>query len=159
MNDFTPLLSIMSHPVSQPMNTTFSLPGIKTIAYCYAQWLESDLELLSLSGVPINISAPLTNIPTSGEPTCECTHTNQNNGSNEKVALSFRSRFLIPSGEYLAFVVIDANDQAYIIGTKEEPHPLVSRTQSFGTPGGDPSTFRYEITHASVKALIPIKLA
>lgn len=149
----------MSHPVFLLMNTTFSLPGIKAIAYCYAQWLEPDLELLSISGVPIYISAPLTNIPTSGDPTCECTHANQNKGGNEKVSLSFRSRFLIPSDEYLAFVIVDANDQAYIIGTKEEPHPLISRTQTFGTPGGDPALFRYEITHASVKALIPIKSA
>lgn len=141
------------------MNTTFSLPGIKAIAYCYAQWLESNIELQSLADVPVYVTAPLTNIPTAGEPTCDCDHANHNNGQNEKVTLSFRSRFLIPDGEYLAFVIVDANDQQYLIGTKEEPHPLISRTQTFGTPGGDPALFRYEITHASVKALIPIKSA
>jgi len=140
------------------MNNCFSLPGVKAIAYCYAKHLSPDLELQAIAGVPVYATAPLTNIPTTGEPTCECLLTNENYGSNEKVTLSFHSRAQLPDDDYLAFVVIDANDNAYLIGTREEPHPLISRTQSFGTPGGDPSTFTYEITHASVKALIPCSL-
>lgn len=139
------------------MSSTFSLPGIKAISYLGANSLPANLAMQSMAGLPIVVIADLMNIPFNGEPTCEGTQTNAKAGTSQHVEFSFRSISQLPEEYHLAFVVIDANSNYYLIGTKEE-HPLIERVQSFGTPDTDPNTYTYNIQLSAPRALIPCKV-
>lgn len=139
------------------MSKSFSLPGIKTIAYMASNLLPQELCMQSLAGMPIYVSADMFNVPFNGEPTCECTLTNASNGPSESVQFTFRANEVLPSEYHLAFLVIDANNDYYLIGTKEE-HPLIERVRSFGTPESDPSTHTYTVSLTAPRALIPCRM-
>lgn len=139
------------------MTDRFSLPGIQAIAYLAALTLPENLCMQSLAGVPVHIMADMNNVPFNGEPLCECTQTNAQGGSSQSVEFSFRSTSELPSEFHLAFVVIDANGNYFLIGTKEE-HPQIERVQSFGTPDGDPNTFSYTVSLIAPRALIPCRV-
>lgn len=139
------------------MRTTFSLPGIQALAYLALNSLPDNLCMQSLAGLTIHLMCDLTNIPFSGEPVCECTQTNAHIGLSQAVELSFKTGLEIPEEFYLAFLVLDANGDFYLIGTKEE-HPVIERVKSFGTPDADPNTYSYTISLTAPRALIPCKV-
>lgn len=139
------------------MSNTFSLPGVKSIAYLAANTLPAELCMQSLSGLPVFVIADMMQVPFNGEPTCECTQTNAQGGSSQSVEFTFQATIPLPEEFHLAFVVIDANSNYYLIGTKEE-HPLIERVQSFGTPDADPNTFTYNVQLTAPRALIPCKV-
>lgn len=139
------------------MTDKFALPGIQAIAYLAANMLSDNLCLQSLAGLPVHILADMNNVPFNGEPTCECTQTNVQAGSSQTVDFNFRSTSQLPEEFYLSFVVIDANGNYFLIGTKEE-HPAIERVQSFGTPDGDPNTFSYNVRLTAPRALIPCRV-
>lgn len=136
----------------------FSLPGISCIAYLAANSLPSHLTMQSMAGLQIFVVSDLTNVPFNGEPTCECTQTNAQGSPSQSVELSFRATMQLPEEFHLAFLVIDANGDYYLIGTKEE-HPLVERVQSFGSPDADPNSFTYNVSLTSPRSLIPCRVS
>lgn len=139
------------------MSNTFSLPGVKSIAYLAANTLPAELCMQSLSGLPVFVIADMMQVPFHGEPTCECTQTNAQRGSSQSVEFTFQATMPLPEEFHLAFMVIDANSNYYLIGTKEE-HPLIERVQSFGSPDANPNTFTYNVQLTAPRALIPCKV-
>lgn len=136
------------------MNPTFALPGVKHIAFIDASLLPESLGQLGIAGVPIYIMGQFTPVPFSGEPTCIGSRTNASVGSSQTVELTFQSRIELPEDKHLAFLVIDANDSSYLIGTHEDPHPLIESEQTFGVPDTDANTTTYTVRYTAPRALL-----
>ena len=131
-----------------------SLPGIVRIAYVDASLLPPDITLRALSGTPVGIYTTVQDISLDGEASCEVETQFDNNSLLEKTTLTFFSNDNLPIEGQLAFVIFTANEESYIIGAKEQPYPTVKITRSTGTPSGDPSVRKYEVTFKAKKSLV-----
>lgn len=137
------------------MASNFSLPGIKTIHYVPCSQIPKSVLLCALAKQPIVITSDMVPVPFAGDPTCEGERANNNNGVSESITFSFSSLVVIPEDEPLAFVVTDLHNKMFLIGTREEPYPLITCRQSFGSPSGDPHVLAVEVAFTAPKALLP----
>lgn len=130
-----------------------SLPGIRRIAYTDCELLPTDITLRALSSTPIRLVCPLTEIKFTGRALCESETTPDNNSQIEKTTLTFDTLDTIPTDRHLAFFVETVNSERFIIGTKEQPFPTIKISTTTGTPSGDPSIRKYEVTFTARKSL------
>lgn len=135
--------------------STISLPGIFKIGFLECSKLSPQLALKSIAGVPIAILTEITDVIFSGEPTCEAVRDSDNNGRLEKTSLKFTTTQKIPDDHPLAFVVQCVNGEKFIVGAKERPFPIIKITNNTGTASGNISAYSVEITHSSIKSLLP----
>lgn len=139
------------------MNTPVSLPGIKSIAYINSNALPPELMMQAIAGLTISKPGSTIRIPFHGEATCECTSI-QTPSISESVELTFSTLALLPSDNHLAFLVTDANNIPYLLGTREH-HPSIERQQAFGSPEADSNLYTYTIKLSAPRALIRCTLA
>ena len=131
-----------------------SLPGIIRVAYVNAHLLPPDITLRALSGAPVGIYTTVQDLCLDGEAVCETEEQFDNNSLVEKAKLTFSTHDNLPVEGQLAFVVTTVNMESYIIGAKEQPYPTVKISRSTGTPSGDPSVRKYEVTFSARKSLV-----
>ena len=136
------------------MNHCQSLPGIMAIEYVPCELVQRHSDLKSLASLPVQVLADATPILVKGVATCETVSQYDNNGRVEKTTLRFKALSALPTHCPLAFIVTDVNRRRYLMGLHEAPYPVVSITQSTGTPNGDPAVFAHEITFTARKSLI-----
>ena len=86
-----------------------------------------------------------------GDASCEMETQFDNNSQVEKASLTFYSLDELPTDEHLAFVITTVQGEAYIIGTKELPYPIIKVTRSTGIPDGEPFVRKYEISFTAKK--------
>ena len=137
------------------MKSTQSLPGIKALGYVSADRLQREIMYKHLAGEPVGIFTDIMPIAFVGVPTCEAVSLYNNNGRIEQTTLRFKTLDKLPTSRHIAFVVIDCNNQSYVIGQREKPRPIVNITQNTGTPNGDPAVLSVEVTLYAQKSLIP----
>jgi hypothetical protein len=89
-----------------------------------------------------------------GEVTCETEEQFDNNSQVEKASLTFNTLDELPTYRHLAFVIFTAQGDTFVIGTKELPYPTVKISRSTGTPDGEPSVRKYEVTFSARKSLV-----
>ena len=130
-----------------------ALPGIIRIGYVECQLLPDDIMLRALSGTPIGIYTTITDVCFIGDATCDTEVSIDNNSQVEKATLTFRTLDELPIAKHLAFVIFTIQGDIYIIGTKELPYPTVKITSTTGTPDGEPSVRKYEVSLAIKKSL------
>ena len=116
--------------------------------------LPADITLRALAGVPVGIFTSLNDICKVGEATCETEEQFDNNSQVEKATLTFRTLDELPTYRHLAFVIFTTNSDTFVIGTKELPYPTVKITRSTGTPDGEPSVRKYEVSFTAKKSLV-----
>jgi hypothetical protein len=132
-----------------------SLPGIKRIAYIATDLLPDDITLKAIAGIPVNITGTATEIDVIGEANCETDSEPDNNSQLEKVDLKFNTLDDIPTDSPLAFIVETVSGNKYVIGTKERPYPIVKISTATGTPDGNPSVRKVEVTYKAKRPLVP----
>lgn len=141
------------------MKNKTSLPGIWRIDFTYAYELEADIMMKHDCGIPVQISREdFYPVVFTGEPTCEAVSSYNKNGRIEQVTLKFETPVSLPEKRHLCFLVTDCNGQAWLIGTKEKPRPIIKVTRTMGAPSGDSATQEIEITMFAQNALIPVSL-
>lgn len=131
-----------------------SLPGIRRIAYADCSLLPPDITLRALSGVPVGIFTTVTEICLQQKASCETEQQLDNNSMLEKATLVFFSLDVLPTHRHLAFIINTVNGDTFVIGTRERPYPTVKITSSTGTPDGDPSVRKYEVSFTAKKSLV-----
>lgn len=137
------------------MKSTTSLSGIKSVGFVPSEMLQRQIMLKHLAGLPVGLFTDVKPIEFCGVPTCTAVSSYNNNGRIEQTTLSFQTLDELPSSPHIAFVITDCNDQAYIIGQREKPRPIVKITRQTGTPDGDPAVKDVEVTLYAQKSLIP----
>lgn len=138
------------------MTTHSNIPGITKISIVECNALQQNLEWKCIADIPIGISTDTKPICFSGIPTCEAVTTCLKNDESEKTTLKFNSTVDIPTSIPVAFIITDAQKKSFIIGAKEKPFPIISKTKRTGSPEGDSSIISYEVTRESLKSLIPV---
>jgi hypothetical protein len=137
------------------LNSTTSLPGIRSIGYVDCDLLMPHVVLRGICAMDVPILTQITMLDFCGSPTCSCKREPQGNGKTEVATLKFSCVEELPLHKHLGFVVIDANGKQYLIGSRERCFPTVTATADTGTPSGDAAITTYEVQWNSLKALIP----
>lgn len=133
-----------------------SLPGIKKIGWLRADSLPPDLTYKSLAQPEVPLMANPQFIGFAGHPSVNVETKLENGGLYQEATLEFMSDCDIPTGSALAFVVVDANGDAFLLGSKEKPHAVVECTRNFGAPSGEPNVTTFKVTHKNLKTLLRI---
>lgn len=132
-----------------------SIPGIKYIGYTECKSLQANIALRSNACYKIGIfNSNITEIGFFGNPVCNCNTEVDANGRVSLINLEFSSVDNLPLYKNLAFIVIDANDIAYLIGTAEPSYPIVAIQKFLGVPGGDTNVKKYKVYHRSTCGLV-----
>ena len=129
-----------------------SLPSIIKIYTVPCQSLVPNIMEKHLAGVPIGILPLPEEIKQFGTGSCTAEAAMEEGAVIEKTTLQFNTTQEIDNTGQLAFIILDANLQYYIIGTKEEPYPLVEVTKAVDR---DTNVNTVKVTMARRKSLIP----
>ena len=129
-----------------------SLPSIIRIFTVPCAQLAPNIMEKHLAGVPVGIYPLPTEIEQYGTGTCVAESAIEEGSIIEKTTLQFNTTQQLENREQLAFVILDANLQYYIIGTKEKPYPLVEVTKAVDR---DTNVNTVKVTLARRKSLIP----
>ncbi len=141
------------------MKTTQSLPGIQFVGYVPAELLQRQIMYKYLSGLKVGVFTDVKPIRFVGTPTCDAVSSYNNNGRIEQTTLRFSTLDELPIYKHVAYIVIDCNEQAYIIGQREKPRPIVKVSADTGTPDGDPALKTVEVILYAQKSLIPCSIS
>lgn len=134
------------------------LPGVKAIGWLDCSKLTPHVDLAGICGMSVAILTDVHPIHCFVEPQCECKSKKENGGYEDSASLKFITDKHLPEGVILGFVVTDANDCTYLIGSKERPVPVVTTERRIGKPDGEAAGWLYEVTHVAIKSLIPCKI-
>lgn len=135
-----------------------SFPGIIAISYLECSELPKNIEMKSLTGIPVAIYESMTSVCFSGNPSCITESEYDNHAQSERTTFTFVSIDELPIRHRLAFVVHDVNGHIYLIGHREAPYPTIKRTGSLGTPTEEKAGYTYEVTLIGRKTLIEVNL-
>ena len=136
-----------------------SLPGISNIAVIGCEYLPEQVEMKALVGITTGVYESVTEICLSGAATCICESEYDNHAQVEKATLTFFSTDDLPVRRVLAFLILDANGQWWLLGHREAPYPTVRRSQHTGTPADERAIYTYEVSMIGRKALIPVTVS
>lgn len=131
------------------------LPGIKFIGWLDCRHLPCRVDLSAICLMPVPIFTDITPIDFFGEPECQCQTKKEGGGYEATASLKFLSDTDLPRNGHIGFVVTDANDNSYLIGSREHPRPIVERTHRTGSPSGDSAGILYEISHVALRTMVP----
>ena len=87
-----------------------------------------------------------------GNSSCEAEQEYDNGGYIEKTVLQFNTTEDISQYPSLAFVIIDAPGQSFLIGTHEAPYPIVEITKSIDK---DKHVNTVKVTFTKKESLVP----
>lgn len=135
--------------------STQTLPGIKSIGWLDSDKLPDRVDLMGICRQVFGIFTDIHPLEFFDEPECSCKRTKEGGSYTETASLKFQCGSRLPECNRLGFVVTDISGQAYLIGSKEAPRPIVEVEHTTGSPGGDTASFHYEIKHTALKTLIP----
>ncbi len=94
-------------------------------------------------------------IPFFGEPECKCQRKKSTAGYEDTATLKFLTSDELPNGIPLGFIVTDINDNSFLIGSREAPHPIIECEHRTGSPNGDAAGYLCEVKHVAIRSLIP----
>ena len=137
---------------------SYILPGIKRIGYVNSKHLPRRVDLTAISGLEVPLLTAMVDVNFFDEPTCECKYEQSSGGGMETVSLKFTTGRRLPRSPYIALVVTDVMDRSFLIGSKENPLPVLNATHRIGTPSGDAGGWYYEITHMAIRGLVRCRI-
>lgn len=132
-----------------------SLPGITAIRTLCCDALPPQLARRSAAGLAVHIVLPTNNIDFVDVPVCEVQTEYDNRATLQTVTLSFTTVGLVDDAAPLAFVVVTAQGESFLIGTREQPYPIIKQKLSTGTPSGTAAANEVEVSLTAPLALIP----
>lgn len=132
-----------------------SLPGITAISYLPCANLLPNIQEKHRVGIPVAVQALSTPIDDFFSASCETESEYINGGNSETTTLQFRTTDEIHSSRPLAFVVTDANNESFLIGTKEEPYPIVEISE---LKDAESNIQMVKVTFVRRKSLIPCSM-
>ncbi len=134
--------------------STQILPGIKFIGWIDCRCLPRRVDLSAICGQPVAILTDIHPIHFWGTPACECKSKKDGGGYEDTATLKFVTTEKLPATA-LGFVVTDVNDRSFLIGSLENPRPVVEWDLSVSTPSGGPAGYAYEVKHVALKSMVP----
>ena len=132
-----------------------SLPSITKIGYLACSEVSPDILLRYKANIPIVVYGVITPITFFGNPMCDAVSEYENKGRVEHTTLKFSTVDDLPIDSPTAFVVSTAGGRSFLIGTMEQPYPIVKVEEYTGEPNGDTAAKVITVTYSAMKSLIP----
>lgn len=133
-----------------------TLPGITAIYAVPCRLLPDHMMLRAIAGMPIGIPTVGERVEFFDTPILTIEGTKVNGTSVETSTLEFAARKPLKDWIRMAFVVVRANGRTQVIGAKEPKYPVITYTETTGTPDGTAAVRRYKITHTAQKSAIDV---
>lgn len=124
------------------------IPGIRNIGYCPAVSVPDDYEIQGLAGIAINIAGlSFTALYVLGDGVLEISDSNEHNGGNQKVTLTFTCLSEFKPGRYV-FLVQTVAGAKYLIGTKTAVPSVSTQDTTAGASAANGQKVTIELTAA-----------
>ena len=134
---------------------TDTLPGIDKIQFVRCSDIQPHVMQLSMCGVIVTLALPSVQVKFYGVPLLKWDGSMVNGSRQEQSTLEFSTREHLPEGVLLAFVVTMASGRQYLIGAREPKYPIISYSDTTGSPDGEAALRTYKITHIAKKSVLP----
>lgn len=133
-------------------------PGISKIWVVDPTELQPNMSEKALAKIPQTLFCEKTPVTLFQQPTYKVERPNLNPLRRGSVTLEFITNSDLTDINYFAFLILDANGDYYLLGSKELPYPKVDITQTGGSGGSSSSCFSVKVTHTSLTPLISLNL-
>ena len=132
-----------------------TVPGIVRIDVAFCSDLSRNLMFHSIAGAVIALATKTVRVSFYGVPSLKWESEPLNGVRNERSTLEFDSSMVLPEGERLAFIVTTASGRQFLIGTREPNYPVITFSESSGSPGGEAAVRHYVVSHLALKSVLP----
>lgn len=138
-----------------PPHDHHHLRYIRKIEYCAAYHLCRAIILPAQSQALVHELMPWQEIPIGGLAEVETTEEVENGTrlSTTKLSATLCHRFQLPSTP-TAFRLTDVQGRQYLVGTAQQPFPLVKQEESIGSNAASQTAFTMTIQHTSEISLV-----
>lgn len=137
------------------MNITQSLPNIVKVFTIPCAPLAPNVVEKYMAGLPVGVYPLPTEVEQYGTGSVESENVLDEGTYFEKTTLQFSTAEEIDNRTPMAFVVMDAQDNYFLIGAKEKPYPIVEITKGVSP---DANVNDIKVTFSRKKSLIPCSI-
>ena len=137
------------------MNITQSLPSIVKVFSVPCASLAPNVVEKYMAGVPVGVYPLPTEVEQYGTGSCEAENILDEGTYYEKTTLQFSTAEDIDNRTPLAFVVMDAQENYFLIGAQEAPYPIVEISKDLSS---ESNINNIKVTFSRRKSLIPCSI-
>jgi len=134
------------------------MPGIIRVMWLHASQLSPHMAEKHIAGVPVAVGSTPNEIAIIKDASAKGVTAYENNGLICRATLEFSTSDEVPKDEDIVWLVQDADETWWLIGTKERNFPVTEVTRSAGSPGGEPAVATVKVSYSGLVALIPVAL-
>ena len=131
-----------------------TIPGIVKIEVVSCAQLPANVMLTAITRGAVTLVLQPTEVKFFGQPTLKWKGTMVNKAPQENSTLEFRTPLKLRDDVRLAFIVTTASGKKYLIGSREGKYPVVTYTETTGSPDGEAALRTYKITHMARKSVL-----
>lgn len=131
-----------------------TIPGIVKIEVVRCAELPANVMLTAITRGSVTLVLEPEEVTFYGQPTLKWEGLLVNKAPQEKSTLEFKTPHRLHDNVRIAFIVTTASGKKYLIGSREGKYPVVTYTETTGTPDGEAALRTYKITHLARKSVL-----
>ena len=131
-----------------------TIPGIVKIEVVRCAELPANVMLTAITRGSVTLVLEPEEVTFYGQPTLKWEGMLVNKAPQEKSTLEFKTPHRLHDNVRIAFIVTAASGKKYLIGSREGKYPVVTYTETTGTPDGEAALRTYKITHLARKSVL-----
>lgn len=131
-----------------------TIPGIVKIEVVRCAQLPANVMLTAITRGSVTLVLEPEEVTFYGQPTLKWEGLLVNKAPQEKSTLEFKTPHRLHDNVRIAFIVTTASGKKYLIGSREGKYPVVTYTETTGTPDGEAALRTYKITHLARKSVL-----
>ena len=131
-----------------------TIPGIVKIEVVRCAQLPANVMLTAITRGSVTLVLEPKEVKFYGQPTLKWEGSIVNKAPQEKSTLEFKSPDRLRDDVRLAFIVTAVSGKKFRIGSREGNYPVVTYTETTGTPDGEAALRSYKITHLARKSVL-----
>ena len=131
-----------------------TIPGIVKIEVVRCAELPANVMLTAITRGSVTLVLEPEEVTFYGQPTLKWEGMLVNKAPQEKSTLEFKTPHRLHDYVRLAFIVTTASGKKYLIGSREGKYPVVTYTETTGTPDGEAALRTYKVTHLARKSVL-----
>ena len=131
-----------------------TIPGIVKIEVVRCAELPANVMLTAITRGSVTLVLEPEEVTFYGQPTLQWEGMLVNKAPQEKSTLEFKTPHRLHDDVRIAFIVTTASGKKYLIGSREGNYPVVTYTETTGTPDGEAALRSYKITHLARKSVL-----
>lgn len=137
------------------MNITQSLPNIIKVFTVPCASLAPNVVEKYMAGVPVGVYPLPTEVEQYGTGSCEAENILDEGSYYEKTTLQFSTAEELSNSTPLAFVIMDAQENFFLIGAQEAPYPIVEIKKNVSS---ESNVNDIKVTFSRRKSLVPCSI-